>query len=138
MTKRQVRYMVDRFLGWRLPENFNPDAGISFKPNFNEHTPYPMNNEPTGTNLFDATQTEEMVRYLIDGMPSNSGNEEEPYFVEIDNNGCSKCGAGRTWVVVDPDGYAGGTSYGLEEDAQDLAENLNIAFHRGRTGKSDR
>lgn len=24
---------------------------------------------PTGTNLFDATQAEAMVRYMVDGMP---------------------------------------------------------------------
>lgn len=70
MNDEQIKYMVDRFLEWRLPENFNPDAGISFKPNFNEHTAYPMKHEPVGTNLFDATQAEEMVRYLIDGMPT--------------------------------------------------------------------
>ena len=61
--------------------------------------------------------------------------EKEPYFVEVDNNGCTKCGVGRTWVVVGPDGCAGGTSYGLEEDAADLAEDLNIAFFRGQSGK---
>jgi hypothetical protein len=71
MNDEQIKYMVDRFLEWRLPENFNPDAGISFKPNFNEHTAYPMKHEPVGTNLFDATQAEEMVRYLIDGMPTD-------------------------------------------------------------------
>ena len=69
MTDAQIKYMVERFLFWRLPENFNPDAGISFRPNFNEHTPHPMKHEPTGTNLFDATQAEQMIRYLIEGMP---------------------------------------------------------------------
>ena len=62
----QIKYMVERFLGWQLPENFTPDAGISFKPHFNEHTPHPMKHTPTGTNLFDATQAEEMIRYLLD------------------------------------------------------------------------
>ena len=68
LSEEQIKYMVNRFLGWRLPENFNPDAGISFQPNFNEETAHPMRHEPTGTNLFDATQAEEMVRYLVDGM----------------------------------------------------------------------
>jgi hypothetical protein len=71
VTDEQIKYMVDRFLEWRLPENFNPDAGISFKPDFNEHTAHPMKHEPIGTNLFDAVQAEEMVRYLIDGLPSD-------------------------------------------------------------------
>lgn len=71
MREDQIKYMVDRFLGWRLPENFNPDAGISFKPDYNVNTPYPMKHEPTGTNLLDAIQAEEMIRYLIDGMPQS-------------------------------------------------------------------
>lgn len=70
MTDEQIKYMVTRFLGWRLPENFNPDAGISFKAEFNEHTAHPMRHEPTGTNLLDATQAEAMVRFMLDGMPS--------------------------------------------------------------------
>jgi hypothetical protein len=83
MTDKQISYMVARFLQWRLPENFNPDAGISFKPNFNEHTAYPMKHEPVGTNLFDATQAEAMVRYLIDGMPDAVLPEGQPQKAEI-------------------------------------------------------
>ena len=70
MTDAQIKHMVDRFLGWRLPENFTPDAGISFKPTFNDHLPVPMKHEPTGTNLFDATQADAMVRYLVEGLPA--------------------------------------------------------------------
>ena len=62
----QIKRMVDRFLGWKLPENFNPDCGISFKKDFNENTPHPMKHEPTGTNLFDASQAEEMIRYMLE------------------------------------------------------------------------
>jgi hypothetical protein len=64
-----VNHMVNRFLGWKLPENFSPDAGISFKAAFNEHTAHPMKHEPSGTNLFDAGQAEAMVRYMLEGMP---------------------------------------------------------------------
>lgn len=72
MTEAQIKYMVDRFLGWRLPGNFNPDGGVSFKRLENRHhhpeaSPfYPM---PTGTNLLDATQADAMVRYMVDGLP---------------------------------------------------------------------
>lgn len=68
MTDEQIKYMVNRFLGWRLPANFSPDAGISFNAEFNEHTAHPMKHEPSGTNLLDATQAEAMVRYMIQGM----------------------------------------------------------------------
>lgn len=69
MTEAQISHMVSRFLGWRLPENFNPDGGVSFKATFNENTPHPMKHEPTGTNLLDATQAEAMVRHMIEGLP---------------------------------------------------------------------
>ena len=71
MNDEQIKHMVDRFLGWKLPENFSPDAGISFKPDFNEHTPWPMKHEPCGTNLFDERQAEAMIRYLVEGLPES-------------------------------------------------------------------
>lgn len=71
MTEEQIKHMVNRFLGWRLPESFNPDGGISFKKTFNEHTAHPMKHEPSGTNLLDATQAEEMVRYMVEGIPAH-------------------------------------------------------------------
>lgn len=64
----QVEHMVQRFLTWRLPEDFNPDNGISFKPTFNDHFPEPMKCNPVGTNLFDYTQTKAMVRHMLEGM----------------------------------------------------------------------
>jgi hypothetical protein len=69
MTDEQIKHMVDRFLCWKLPENFNPDGGISFKKTFNEHTAHPAKHEPVGTNLLDATQADAMVRYMLEGLP---------------------------------------------------------------------
>lgn len=69
MTPGQIKHMVNRFLSWKLPADFRPDAGISFKAEFNEHTAHPMKHEPSGTNLFDARQADEMVRFMIDGLP---------------------------------------------------------------------
>jgi hypothetical protein len=74
LTEDQIKRMVSRFLGWKLPKHFRPDAGISFKAEFNENTPWPMKHEPTGTNLFDATQADAMVRYMVEGMPANAPN----------------------------------------------------------------
>ena len=73
MTEEQIKHMVQRFLGWRLPENFSPDAGISFKPTYNENSSWgPQKHEPIGTNLFDASQAEAMVRYIIAGIPDGA------------------------------------------------------------------
>jgi len=59
-----VKAMVERFLRWRLPENFNPDNGVSFKPPA-EDRPNRLAEWPTGTNLFDYTQAEGMVRHIL-------------------------------------------------------------------------
>ena len=74
MTEDQIKHMVNRFLDWKLPESFHPDAGISFEPEFNKEWNAkqgkpPQRHEPVGTNLFDATQAEAMVRYMTEGMP---------------------------------------------------------------------
>jgi len=70
MTEAQIKHMAGRFLGWRLPENFNPDCGISFRRTHSEQGPWgPQKYEPVGTNLFDATQADAMVRYMIEGLP---------------------------------------------------------------------
>jgi hypothetical protein len=74
MDDRQIKHMVSRFLGWKLPANFSPDCGIVFEP---EHSAEymakqgkpPMRHEPNGTNLFTATQATEMVRWMVEGLP---------------------------------------------------------------------
>lgn len=64
ITDKQIKHMVDRFLSWQLPENFNPDGGISVKrPDYSRHVLW----RPTGTNLLDATQAEAMVRHMLEG-----------------------------------------------------------------------
>lgn len=71
MTEAQIKYMVERFLSWKLPESFNPDGGVSFKRTFNDHMPGgPQKYEPSGTNLLDYFQAEKMVRHMTEGMPS--------------------------------------------------------------------
>lgn len=78
MTEEQIKKMIDRFLAWKLPENFDPDAGISFKPTFNDHLPTPMKHNPTGTNLLSATQAEQMIRYITEGLAAQQQiNKEE-------------------------------------------------------------
>ena len=66
MRRNFYRSMVDRFLSWKLPEAFHPDAGISFKAEYNEGTPWPMRHEPIGTNLLSADQVMEMFKHCVD------------------------------------------------------------------------
>ncbi|GAA4108547.1 hypothetical protein ACFFTN_01160 [Aminobacter aganoensis] len=70
LSDEQIAHMVSRFLGWRLPDDFSPDGGISFKRDYNTATPWPSKHEPVGTNLFDVNQAEAMVRHMLEGMPA--------------------------------------------------------------------
>jgi hypothetical protein len=65
-----IEQMVDRFLSWKLPEDFHPDAGISFKPEYNvEYNAKlgipPARHQPIGTNLLTATQAKAMVEHMF-------------------------------------------------------------------------
>lgn len=62
---------VDRFLGWRLPDDFAPDDGISFTPITNPA--WLHDNWPIGTNLLTAVQARAMLEYVLNwtaGAPS--------------------------------------------------------------------
>ena len=82
MDDNQIKHMVNRFLSWKLPGDFAPDCGISFDANAavklnTRNSRY----EPSGTNLFDGRQADEMVRYMVEGMPAGlpqaSGTESD-------------------------------------------------------------
>lgn len=55
-----VNRMVDRFLGWKLPEDFGPDAGISFDRSYSAKWGMPV-----GTNLLTADQAKAMFEYCL-------------------------------------------------------------------------
>ena len=75
MTDEQVKHMTNRFLGWKLPDSFNPDGGISFRRMFNEGTPHEFKTEVWGTNLFGFDQAEAMVRHMIAGLPESASSD---------------------------------------------------------------
>ena len=56
-TAPAVDAMVDRFLCWKLPDDFGPDGGIAYtlSPGFT----------PIGTNLLTATQAKAMFEYCL-------------------------------------------------------------------------
>jgi hypothetical protein len=62
MEEEQIKHMVSKFLGWKLPEDFHPDAGIEYHENL-------LAPQPIGTNLFTATQAEAMVRHMLQDLP---------------------------------------------------------------------
>lgn len=66
LTDDLVKRMVDRFLQWRLPEDFTPDCGIHFDADAAKG--FDARNrryEPVGTNLLSAHQAEAMVRHML-------------------------------------------------------------------------
>ena len=55
--------MVTRFLGWRVPEDFNPDCYITF-----DREKATVNNSwPIGTNLLSADQAKKMFEQVLGG-----------------------------------------------------------------------
>lgn len=54
--------MVSRFLGWPLPKDFAPDAGISFDRTSMDKYGWPM---PCGTNLLNAIQARAMLEHVV-------------------------------------------------------------------------
>lgn len=76
MTDEQIKHMVNRFLGWKLPENFHPDGGVKFDADAAKKlNPRNLRYEPYGTNLLDYTQASLMVRHMIEGLPENEIGE---------------------------------------------------------------
>ncbi len=69
LREAQIEHMVQRFLRWRLPENFNPDGGIIFS-----HTSGGRTNQPVGTNLFDYQQAKAMVIHMLEGLPDEQAD----------------------------------------------------------------
>ncbi len=84
LREELVKDMVSRFLRWKLPDNFSPDAGITFIKYFNVYTEHPMKHEPSGTNLFDAIQAKEMVEYMLAGLPDILHSELERKAKEVE------------------------------------------------------
>jgi hypothetical protein len=64
-----VDAVVDRFLCWKLPEDFNPDGGVSFSPS-KRLTPDDLS-WPVGTNLFTADQAKQMFLHCLSNAADN-------------------------------------------------------------------
>lgn len=63
-----IKDAVNRFLGWKLPKDFNPDANIKFTPAVLPSTPQTYEGYwPVGTNLFTDPQATQMFRYALAG-----------------------------------------------------------------------
>lgn len=64
MNKTMIDKMVDRFLGWKLPEDFAPDSYVTFDREKAKQNP---NFWPVGTNLLTAEQARAMIAHMLAG-----------------------------------------------------------------------
>lgn len=60
-----INTMVERFLQWKLPNDFRPDNGISYEPTYKASNGEWFHRNPTGTNLFTAVQARAMVKHML-------------------------------------------------------------------------
>jgi len=67
MSKKLLDTMVNRFLCWKLPKDFHPDAGISFTPTHFQNGENADLHWPVGTNLLTAVQARAMFEHLLAG-----------------------------------------------------------------------
>lgn len=70
MNDEQIKHMVERFLGWKLPSDFYPDGGVKFEPVMNEGTKFEHRHTPIGTNLLNYTQAKAMVENMLKDLPA--------------------------------------------------------------------
>lgn len=64
---KPTQEMIDRFLSWQLPEDFNPDGGITYKP-------LPYDHKPSGTNLLCSQQAKAMLEHVLATTDIEGGN----------------------------------------------------------------
>ncbi|HJV75455.1 MAG TPA: hypothetical protein VJ654_14610 [Noviherbaspirillum sp.] len=69
---QDIKEMVNRFLGWELPETFAPDCFISFdSERAEQHESWPI-----GTNLLTADQAKEMFEYCLRSTANSAAHKE--------------------------------------------------------------
>lgn len=59
--KKQMDAIVNRFLGWKLPETFGPDCYVSF----DREKAKANNGWPIGTNLLTADEAQQMFQHAL-------------------------------------------------------------------------
>lgn len=58
------------------------------------------------------------------------------YHVECDSDGCERCRQGASFVIIDPFGIAGGTSWMDKSEAEDHCYELNEAYKKGTLARA--
>ncbi len=90
-NQKLVDAMVDRFLRWKLPDDFAPDCGISFTPPFSAVAHV----WPVGTNLFTAAQARAMIVHMLGDVGDLARAERERVAQFIESRQHEADGDGR-------------------------------------------
>ena len=85
--EEEIQDMVNRFLGWKLPPTFSPDAGVKFAPSNGMSRKEAYGKAgwwPIGTNLLTADEARQMVEHML-------GVKRNTYFAEQATTHLSIC-----------------------------------------------
>lgn len=58
-------------------------------------------------------------------------SNDEAYMVIEQDAACHKCGSGQRWTVRGPDGFTIGEAWADASQAEDVADLMNEAYHKG-------
>jgi hypothetical protein len=84
--------MINRFLQWKLPENFRPDCGIIFDANAAiKLNPNNHKYEPVGTNLFDYEQAKQMLEFVLETTEPKRESGEQKLLVALQDSASQPC-----------------------------------------------
>lgn len=81
--------MVNRFLGWKLPQHFYPDNHISFDREKASQLPHSW---PLGTNLLTAEQARSMLEHVIGVIPKHEALNQLTFCILVLRNGFTVTG----------------------------------------------
>lgn len=78
-----IKEATNRFLGWKLPDTFRPDGGISYDPNVCE---------TVGTHVFTAQEATEMFRFCLEDTLTTFAEEiRKERVTHCDDINCPEC-----------------------------------------------
>ena len=89
-----IKAAAGKLMGWSLPKDFSPDNGIRFTP--------PSFGWPTGTNLLNVQQAEQMLDYVLEGVarPAPGVPELLPAVLTDWGFDVHDDEEGRTWLTI--------------------------------------
>lgn len=106
-----IKAAAGKLMGWPLPKDFSPDGGVQFTP--------PSFGWPTGTNLLNVQQAEQMLAYVLDGAAAAPAVPEGSAQEAMTSKWCWWFGDGGRFQIVDTESEAHGEAQSyIDDDAE--------------------